>query len=116
MIRFNDPSSAGFGVSPAAALPQPPVAQLHSRLKAKGARMPKNLDEEARECRRHRKQQLKPLSSNFSGAGNFWRAAMTRQLFCRAGQRAIFGDQLIMRRKPADDLVSGGLFGPTSSI
>jgi hypothetical protein len=55
MIRFNDPSSAGFGVSPAAALPQAPVAQLHSRLKAKGARMPKNLDEEARECRRHAK-------------------------------------------------------------
>jgi hypothetical protein len=58
-----------------------------------------------------RKRVLKPLSSNFSGTGNFWRAAMTRQLFCRAGQRVIFGDQLIMRRKPADDLVSGGLFG-----
>jgi hypothetical protein len=58
-----------------------------------------------------RKRALKPLSSNFSGAGNFWRAATTRQLFCRAGQRVIFGDQLIMRRKPADDLVSGGLFG-----
>jgi hypothetical protein len=58
-----------------------------------------------------RKQMLKPLSSNFSGAGNFWRAAMTRQLFCRAGQRVIFGDQLIMRRKPAHDSASHGLFG-----
>ncbi len=36
---------------------------------------------------------------------------MTPQLFCRAGQRVKFGDQLIMRRKPADDLVSHGLFG-----
>jgi hypothetical protein len=53
----------------------------------------------------------KRLSSNFRGAGNFWRAAMTRQLFCRAGQRVKFGDQLIMRRKPADDLVSDWLFG-----
>ena len=62
--------------------------------------------------RKHRKQALIPLSSNFSGAGYFWRAAMTPQLFCRAGQRVIFGDQLIMRRKPAADaLLSSWLFG-----
>jgi hypothetical protein len=58
-----------------------------------------------------RKDQLCPTFLRTSAAGNFWRAAMTRQLFCRVGQRVIFGDQLIMRRKPADDLVSGGLFG-----
>jgi hypothetical protein len=82
--------------------------------------MPKNLDEEARECRRHAegcaqeagaqtdqklKEALFELQRHCSGA------PMTPRLFCRAGQRVKFGDQLIMRRKPADDLVSHGLFG-----
>src|SRR6266480_4212252 len=36
---------------------------------------------------------------------------MTRRLFCRAGQRAMFGNRLIMRRKPVDNSISHGLFG-----
>jgi hypothetical protein len=47
----------GCHLLPATVLPQAPVAErtLCSRLKAKGPRMPKNLDDEARECCRHTK-------------------------------------------------------------